>query len=157
MPAPVETSVTISAPARTIWNLVSDVTNMGRWSPETERAEWVDGATGPDVGARFKGYNRRGKGKWSTTCEVTAAEPGKLFAFAVGGAAKFSTKWAYRFEPEGADTRVTESYELRKPIGFFSALVTRVTTGVKDRDADLVDGMNQTLERLKKAAETDSD
>jgi hypothetical protein len=32
------------------------VTKIGRYSPETFEAEWLDGATGPAVGARFRGH-----------------------------------------------------------------------------------------------------
>ena len=36
---------------------------MSHWSPEYQGGEWLDGATGPMVGARFKGRNKeRGKG-----------------------------------------------------------------------------------------------
>ena len=44
---------------RTIWDLVSDVTKIGRYSPETFEAEWLDGATGPAVGATFRGHVKR--------------------------------------------------------------------------------------------------
>ncbi len=143
----------IPAPAETLWGLVTDVTRMGEWSPENERGEWLDGATGPAAGARFKGYNRRGKSKWSTTCEVTACEPGRAFAFAVGGAKKPSTRWRYVFDPlPGGGTRVSESFELPKELGRFSRALTRMTTGVTDREADMEEGMRTTLERLDAAA-----
>ena len=45
-------TVHIEAPAEQIWDLVSDVTKIGRYSPETFEAEWLDGATGP--GGRSK-------------------------------------------------------------------------------------------------------
>lgn len=146
-------SVVIQADANRVWSMVTDVTRMGEWSPETERAEWLDGATGPSVGARFKGHNRRGRTAWSTTCEVIESEPGRVFAFAVGQAAKPQTVWRYRFEPVAGGVEVIESFELRKPLGFGSRLVTRVTTGVKDRVADLEKGARTTLAALKQAAE----
>lgn len=146
-------SVTVRAEPERVWAMVADVTRMGQWSPETERAEWLDGATGPAVGARFKGYNRRGRAKWSTICEVVEAQPGRAFSFAVGGAAKPETVWRYRFEPTGEGVEVTESFELVKRLGFMSRLVTRLTTGVRDRKADLEDGVRATLAALKRAAE----
>ncbi|HEX8771320.1 MAG TPA: SRPBCC family protein [Acidimicrobiales bacterium] len=148
--------VIVRADADRVWAMVSDVTRMGEWSPETERAEWLAGASGPVVGARFKGYNRRGKAKWSTICEVIEAEPGRLFAFAVGGAAKPETVWRYRVAPIPEGVEVSESFELVKPLGFFSRLVTRVTTGVKDRRGDLEEGVRSTLAALKHAAESDA-
>ena len=52
-------TVFMSAPAAAIWDLVSDVTNTGRFSPETFDAEWLDGAIGPALGARFRGHVKR--------------------------------------------------------------------------------------------------
>lgn len=148
-----EVSRDIPASADSLWGLVTDVTRMGEWSPENERGEWLDGATGPAVGARFKGYNRRGRSRWSTTCEVTACEPGREFAFAVGGARKPSTRWRYRFDPlPGGGTRVIESFDLPRELGRFSRAVTRMTTGVTDRESDMEEGMRTTLERLEAAA-----
>ena len=71
-----EGSVTVhmSAPADKIWNLIADVRNTGRFSPEVFEAEWLDGATGPELGAKFRGHVRRneiGPVYW-TTCRVTA-------------------------------------------------------------------------------------
>jgi hypothetical protein len=48
---------------------------------------------------------------------------------------------------------VVETFELLKPLSRSGRLLTRVTTGVKDREADMQDGMRQTLERLRAAAE----
>jgi len=149
-----EATEVIAAPADRLWSMVADVTRIGEWSPEVVRAEWIEGATGPAVGARFKGHNRRGKAKWSTTCKVLECEVGAVFAFAVGSSATPDTIWRFRFEPESGGTRVTESFELVKPLGLFSNLVTRVTIGVKDRRADLEDGARQTLAALKQSVES---
>ena len=43
-------TVHMDAPPEKVWALVSDVTQIGRFSPETFEAEWLDGATGPAVG-----------------------------------------------------------------------------------------------------------
>ena len=51
----------IVAPAERVWAMVSDVTQMGKWSPENEGATWLRGATGPQSGAQFQGVNRNGK------------------------------------------------------------------------------------------------
>jgi len=83
----VHDSVTVhmSAPPEQVWDLVSDVTRIGSYSPETFEAEWIDGATGPAVGARFRGHVKRngiGPIYW-TTCTVSACEPGQTFAFEI--------------------------------------------------------------------------
>jgi uncharacterized protein YndB with AHSA1/START domain len=149
-----EASVVVQASAGRVWELVTDVTRTGEWSPENTGAVWLDGATGPVVGARFKGTNRRGKTKWASTCEVIVAEPGREFAFATGGAAKPETVWRYALEPIGDQgTRITESFQLVKPLGAASRFVTRITTGVRDRRADLEDNVRQSLARIKEILE----
>ena len=49
-------TVHMAAPADKIWNLVADVRNIGSYSPEVFEAEWLDGASGPALGARFRGH-----------------------------------------------------------------------------------------------------
>ena len=146
-----EATVRVVAPPEQVWALVSDLSRMGAWSPECERVEWLDGATGPEVGARFRGSNRRGRARWSTTCEVIEAEPGRSFAVAGGSAAKPQTIWRYRFRGlDGGATELTESFELVRPGGAVSRLVTRLTLGVSDRRADLEDGVRATLEAIRR-------
>ena len=83
-------TVHMSASPEVVWGLLSDVTRIGELSPETFEAEWVGDATGPAVGARFRGHvkrNGRGPTYW-TTCRVSECEPGKVFAFAVHSPAR---------------------------------------------------------------------
>ena len=146
-------TVHVDAPPDKVWELVSDVTNTGRFSPETLEAEWTDGATGPAVGARFRGHvkrNGRGPMYW-TTCEVTECEPGQVFTFAVLTGGRALNTWSYRFEPSGGGTDVTESFRLTPtpPIRLYWALFGR-WRGKTNRD-----GMQQTLERVKAVAESE--
>lgn len=78
-------SVRIAAPPHAVYDLVSDVTRTGEWSPECRRCQWVDGAAGPAIGSRFRGWNRSGFVRWSRLVEVVAADPGREFAFRSGG------------------------------------------------------------------------
>src|SRR3546814_5728159 len=52
-------TVRIAAPPERIYAIVTDIENMGRLSPECTGGRWLAGATGPRVGARFKGTNKR--------------------------------------------------------------------------------------------------
>src|SRR5579862_125368 len=107
-------TVHMAAPPQKIWELVSDVTRIGRYSPETFEAEWLEGATGPAVGAKFRGHvKRNGKGPvYWTTCTVTACEPGRSFAFGVGASDRPLNVWSYQLEPVDDGTDVTESFQL---------------------------------------------
>lgn len=108
-------TVHIDAPAGRVWELVSDVTRIGEFSPETFEAEWLDGASGPRAGARFRGHVRRngvGPVYW-TTCTVLVADPEREFAFAVNGpGATTVNTWRYRLVPGPDGTDVTESFRL---------------------------------------------
>jgi hypothetical protein len=77
----------VSAPVDVVWAMVTDLPRMGEWSPENQGGEWVKGATGPAVGARFKGHNKSGKRSWSTSVEVNACDAPRTFSFGlmVGG------------------------------------------------------------------------
>jgi uncharacterized protein YndB with AHSA1/START domain len=142
----------MAAPPEPIWELVSDVTKIGRYSPETFEAEWLDGATGPAVGARFRGHvkrNGRGPTYW-TKCTVIASEPGRVFAFGVGPGDKPLSVWRYELEPNGDGTDVTESFTLTrtKLLRLYWTLLGW-TRGRTNRD-----GMRTTLERVKAQVES---
>ena len=144
-------TVHMNASPEAIWDLVSDVTKIGRYSPETFEAEWLDGATGPAVGARFRGHvkrNGRGPTYW-TTASVIECEPGRSFSFGVGKPGKPMNIWGYVLEPNGAGTDVTESFTLTPNLGLriYWALLGW-SRGKTNRE-----GMRQTLERIKAEVE----
>jgi hypothetical protein len=141
-----------AAPDR-VWGLVADITNTGRFSPETFEAEWVDGADGPAVGAHFRGHVRRnGRGPvYWTNCTITRCEPGREFAFAVAGpGGKAVNTWSYTFEPSGDGTDVTESFRLTDtPILRLYWMLAGRARGRTNEN-----GMRTTLERIKAAVES---
>src|SRR3984957_12944508 len=105
-------TVHMAASADEIWNLIADVRNVGRFSPEVFDAEWRDGATAPALGARFRGHVKRneiGPVYWAT-CRVTACQPGREFGFAVLAGERAMNNWHYEFVSSGGGTDVTESF-----------------------------------------------
>ncbi|MBX7434534.1 SRPBCC family protein [Mycobacterium sp. Y57] len=145
-------TVSMAAPAERIWDLIADVRNTGKFSPETFEAEWLDGATGPALGARFRGHVRRneiGPVYW-TTCRVTACEPGREFGFEVLVGDRAINNWHYELTPSGSGTDVTESFRLNQ-----SPLMALygVLGGQLRRRRNLRD-MRKTLERIKAVAES---
>lgn len=149
--ATVHVDVHVDASPDTVYSAVSDVSRMGEWSPETINCEWLDGATGPAVGARFKGTNKRGIVKWSTKPAVVAANPGHEFTFEVDDA----VRWTYRVEPDGTGTKLTESFEMLSDLSRFNAFAHRWVLRIKDRRADLERGMAATLARVKTVVESE--
>ena len=147
-------SVDVAAPPERVYELVSDITRMGEWSPECVRCTWTNGATGPAVGARFKAKNKGSRGPaWFNTPTVTSADPGREFAFNRSGPGIGSYTWRYVMEPAAGGTRLTESWTAERPLGGVMTWITEKWTGSTDRDEDLKRGMATTLERIKAAAE----
>jgi len=152
-----EVSIEITAPPERVYELVSDITRMGEWSPECYHCEWVNGATGPEVGARFKARNKGQRGpSWSNKPTVTAADVGREFAFNRSGPGIGSYTFRYTFEPTATGTRLTESFDADRPLGRAMTWITMKWTGSENRDADIHDGMLTTIRRVKAAAETDT-
>jgi len=151
-PMDLSESVTIAAPSERVWDLVGDVTRMGEWSPETTKAWWLGEASGPVVGAKFKGRNRLGLMRWATTCEVTVAERGSRFAFVRISRIDDGTEWTFTMVPQGEGTLLTESARQRRLPNSAARMVGRITFG-SDREAQVQLGMRTTLERIKAAAE----
>ena len=109
-----EVSLWMDAPPAEVWDLVSDVTRIGEFSPETFEAKWTRGSTGPEVGAFFAGHVKRngvGPTYWSP-CRVTACEPERVFEFSVGTDAMTVNNWGYRLEQKDGGTLVTEYFRL---------------------------------------------
>ena len=146
-----EVSVWMDAPPDVVWDLVSDVTRIGEFSPETFEAKWTRGSTGPEVGAVFKGHVKRngvGPTYWSL-CRVTACEPERLFEFSVGTDDIHVNNWGYRLEPKDGGTEVTEYFRL-EPRWFMRGywLVLGALRGRTNKR-----GMRTTLERMKAVVE----
>jgi Polyketide cyclase / dehydrase and lipid transport len=150
----VEAQERIDAPPEVIYDLVADVTRMGDWSPECVSCEWIDGATGPTVGARFRGRNRHGLARWSNKPRVVAAERGREFGFvALDPIGRDMTKWLYRMEPTVTGTTLTESFEMVRTMPLYIRLYDRWVMGVKDRRADPEANMRTTLSNVRTAVE----
>ena len=149
-------SLEIDASADTLYDLIADVTNMGRWSPECRSCEWIDGAGRAHLDARFKGTNRRGLARWTTTATVVVADPGREFAFVTGHRGHEMTRWGYRFEPGSPNTTVTESFEMLRDMPRYLKWADRVLMSVTDRQGDLETAMAQTLATLKTTSEHNS-
>ncbi|MFP5219406.1 MAG: SRPBCC family protein [Actinomycetes bacterium] len=143
----------IAAPPEAVYAVVSDVTRTPELSPEILSCEWLDGTTGPAVGARFRARNKAGRMTWHNKPVVVTAEPGRGFAFARTEPFAGTVEWRYRLEPEDGGTRVTESYEVTRPITRMGWFIIGGLAGCKDRRSDLRRGMEQTLERLKTVVE----
>lgn len=139
----------IEASPEVLYDVIADVTRTSELSPEVVACEWLDGATGPAVGARFRATNHAGRGPdWHNTPVITVADRGREFAFSRTEKGAGTIVWRYSFTPDGTGTRVTESYQVTRPVTLFGWFIIGVLYGNKDRRGDLRRGMTQTLQRL---------
>jgi hypothetical protein len=144
----------IEAPPEALYGIIADVTRTPEYTPDIVRVEWLDGATGPAVGARFKAINTAGKGpKWSNKPVITVLEPNREIAWERTEKGGGTLEWRYRFEPEGTGTRVTESYRVVAPLNLFGWFLIGTVFGLKDRKSDLRNSMLRTLDRLAEMTE----
>ena len=100
-------SIHIRRAPEDVYDMVSDVTRMGEWSPICTGCWWDEGA-GPTAGAWFTGRNEIPGRTWDTRSVVLTADRGREFTFAVGGSL---VRWAYTLAPVDGGTQLTESWE----------------------------------------------
>jgi hypothetical protein len=150
-PASAQASVTISAPCGEVYGLITDLPTLATLAEEAAAMKWHKGdKVAP--GAVFKGTNRNGIRRWTTTCTVTNAEPGSAFAFDVVYLGIPVSHWRYDIAPADGGCRVTEQMWDRRPGWFVKP--GGVATGVMDRPSTNTEHIKLTLQRLKERAET---
>ena len=144
-------SIVVEAPPETVYDLVSDVTRTGEWSPICTACWWDEGA-GPRVGSWFTGRNEVPERTWETRSQVVAADPGTEFAFVVGGA---YVRWGFTLEPVPEGTRLTESWQfLPEGIAMFhQRWGDEAPARIAERTRQAHDGIPVTLAALKRIAE----
>lgn len=144
-------SIVVARSPEALYDMVSDVTRMGEWSPVCKACWWDEGA-GPHVGAWFTGRNELPERTWETRSQVVAADRGREFAFLVGGS---YVRWGYRFEPAQGGTEVTESWEfLPDGIAMFEERFgADAPEQIENRRQAARSGIPATLRAIKQAAE----
>jgi uncharacterized protein YndB with AHSA1/START domain len=156
----VEAAIFIAAPAARVWELVTNLELMGQWSPEYQGGEWLDGATGPMIGARFKGRNKRRERQWESVSTVVEAEMGRSFAWAVGNPENPAATWRFDLTPEGSGTQVRQHAKLGPGPSGLTARIAELPNREEDivaaRTAELYRNMQITLEGLKATAEQET-
>jgi hypothetical protein len=142
----------VACSAEAVYDMVSDVTRMGEWSPICKACWWDDG-DGPRPGAWFTGRNELPERTWETRSQVVAADRGREFAFVVGGS---WVRWGYTFEAVDGGTLVTESWDFLPDgiAGFHDRYGDDARAQIADRAEAARTGIPATLAAIKKAAES---
>ena len=145
---PIEATIEVAAPPAKVWELVSDLRNMARWSPQVVKTFIKSPVT---EGTTMFNINRRGLLVWPTQAKVVRLVPEQEIAFRVK---ENYTVWSYRLEATGGGTKVTARREAPQGISDLSVKLTkRALGGVDVFTAELQDGLRQTLQRIKADAE----
>ncbi|TNC26899.1 SRPBCC family protein [Amycolatopsis alkalitolerans] len=154
----VEVSTWVGAAPDRVWALVADIGLMPRMSGELRSVEWLDGATGPALGAKFAGHSRHEAfGEWSTTSHVVEYEPGRVFGWAVEDPGHPSSRWRFRLEPAGEGTLLSEWMQVGPGRSGLSMAIDRMPDKEQKivfvRLRELERNMTATLRQLKELAE----
>ncbi len=178
MAAPeISASTTVNAPASKVWQRVTDLSAMGKRSPQCKKMILLPrrkasaasaGNAGNSAGAGASGsagaapapgtvtinFNRQGILWWPTWAVVTEVEPEKVFEFKIP---LNGTRWRFELAPaaDGAQTVLTEK---RLAPGGKTSLISRVLVAVvlggeEKFEASLQEGIQQTIRALAREAE----
>ena len=153
----------VAARPELVWDLVTDVTRIGGWSPECVRAAWLGEPAGPQPGARFTGHNRFPDGfEYEVTCVVTQADRPSAFAWVVlddsGDPARPSSSWRYLIDPlPGGGSRVRQRFTHGPGASYLRAAAANAPDRAAEIIAARLDGlranMSAALRAMKAAAE----
>jgi hypothetical protein len=145
-------SVVVATSPEALYDLVSDVTRTGEWSPICRWCRWEEGATGA-VGDWFTGHNETPTRTWDSRSQVVAADRGREFAWVVGGGV---ARWGYTLEAVDGGTRLTETWEFL-PAGydvFRERYGDQAQAQIDDRTRAAHEGIPATLAAIKAIAES---
>lgn len=130
-----EVSRVIAASPGALWPLVSDVDLPARFSSEFRGAEWLDGATRAELGARFRGTNEHPVvGRWQVECTIVEYEPERVIGWEVAGPDGAAARWRFTLEPVDGGTRVTQWCRIGPGRSGLSPAIERMP----DREHDIV-------------------
>jgi hypothetical protein len=152
LPRTHEESVHVRATPEELYDVVSDVTRTGEWSPVCTACWWDDEAEAGQVGAWFTGHNETATRSWDTRSQVVVADRGREFAWMVGGDL---VRWGFRLAPADDGSTLTETWEFR-PAGlasFEERFGADAPVQVADRTSQALDGIPRTLARIKEVVE----
>ena len=149
----------ISAPPQRVWDLITDITLMPRFSTELQSTGWDDGFDSPGLGARFLGTNRHPAiGEWTTRCVVHCFEISRSFGWAVGDVDKPAATWRFDIEPTSSGSRLRYTAQLGDGPSGVTMLIGRNPDGAAEIIARRLrqwrDGMVTTLAGIKDLAES---
>ncbi|MGI9126242.1 MAG: SRPBCC family protein [Mycobacterium sp.] len=150
--------IDIAAPAEMVWDVISDITVMPRFSTELQSVGWAPGFDGPRMGALFHGANRHPSvGEWTTRSEIVDFDPPRRFGWAVGGAENPVATWIFDLSPIAEGTRLAYTARVGPGRSGLTMLIEREPQRTEEiverRMAQWRSGMQATLAGIRELAE----
>ncbi len=151
-------SAHIAAPPQRVWELVSEISLLPRFSDELQSVEWLDGGSAR-VGARFAGTNVHPMmGTWITRSYIVECDPPRTFAWAVGDPERPAATWCFTVAPTDDGTELRYTACIGPGRSGVTMLVDRQPQRrdeiVANRLAQFERGMTATVAGLKELAES---
>lgn len=155
-------NVQIAISARAAYDNLSNVSDMGLWSPENTGATIRHSTGSNGRGMVFYGHNQRGKLRWTTRCRVVVAKPGECFSFKVEAIGPLGAPfirfpiatWTYRFQSIDDHTcNVSERWAVGPWPWPVIACLERMSEGGLTMEDLQTRNINITLQNLKTALE----
>jgi Polyketide cyclase / dehydrase and lipid transport len=154
----VEVPIEIEAAPERVWVFVSDISVMPGASTELQAVQWLDGSSGPGLGARFTGRNRNEAfGEWSTESVIVEYDPPRVFAWAVGDPDWPSAIWRFSLESCDRGTLLRQWMQMGPGRSGLSYAIDRMPDKEQKivfvRLRELEGSMGATLAEIKRLAE----
>ena len=155
----IEVTQRVRCDVPTAWALVTDIELPVHCSTELQGVDWLDGATGVAVGARFQGRSKHEAfGDWATICEVVEVEDQRRWVYDVVGPNGISATWAFEVEPASDGVLVRQWGRMGPgPSGLTPAIVAqpgKEARIISRRLAEWQNNMRANLEWVRSQAES---
>lgn len=161
----VSARVQVASTPEQVYGVVTDLARSGEWSTECRGGSWVCGEPAR-VGSVFRGENYRAadvvawapvvRGDWLTDSEVVAAEPPRVFAWAIRNRAgeKQQSVWTFEIEEAPGGSLLAHRFRMDAPTEGIGEITSAMTPEAKARffqewAAKLERDICETLGRLK--------
>ncbi|MTE14930.1 SRPBCC family protein [Nocardia aurantiaca] len=151
MPKNLEASIDIAATPEQVWSVVADLERIREFSPQTLRMQPLGRKV--RTGTWTVNLNKAKGYVYPTTSRVVRFEPNHAIAFRM---TENRTVWSYTLEPTAdGGTRLIQRRDV--PDGklpwWLQRTIDTVFGGEQPFEGALVDGMHETLEKIKETVE----
>ena len=153
----ISVSLDIPAPPQRVWDVVTDISVMPRFSEELQSIEWAEGFSGAELGAQFLGTNRNEAiGEWTVRCHIVEFEPQRIFGWAVHDVENPAATWRFELSPIDEGTRLDYTARIGPGRSGVTWLISREPDRAEEIIADRLEvfreGMTATLEGIRALA-----